>query len=91
MSPELAAQLAAPGPETDVEIWPDMQPSVAIFFAMRTQWRWCGAGLAGAFRTGLDLSALPAIAGIVGKEVTAEVLNDLSVMEAAALKEWNRK
>lgn len=90
MPPDLAAQLAAAEDQEDVEIWPDMVPAVRIFFRLGTQWRWTGAGMAGAFRTGLDYAVLPAVAGAVGIEMTPDVLADLAVLESGALKQWGR-
>lgn len=87
--PELAQQLHVE-PE-DVEVWPDMQGAVSVFFGMSTQWRWTGAGMAGAFRTGLDYAALSAVAGAVGVSVTPDVLADLRTMEGAAIEQWGRK
>jgi hypothetical protein len=68
-----------------------MEPSVSVFFGMRTQWRWVGAGMAGAFRTGLDLTALASVAAIAKVEVTPRVLADLQVMESAAIEQWSRR
>jgi hypothetical protein len=47
--------------------------------------------MAGAFRTGLDYSALPSVASIAKVEVTPLVLADLQVMESAAVDQWARK
>lgn len=86
MPPDMEAALAEP----ELEIWPDMADAVSLFFAMATQWRWCG-GMAGAFRTGLDYGPLATIAGSIGVQITPEVLSDLRAMEAAAVAEWSRK
>jgi hypothetical protein len=65
---------------------------VSIFVSMQTQWRWVGAGMAGAFRSGLDYSVLPVVAPIAGVEVlTPEILSDLRILEAAAVEQWSRK
>lgn len=68
-----------------------MEPSVSVFFGMRTQWRWVGAGMGGAFRTGLDYTALPSVAAIAGVNLTPRVLADLQTLEAAAVEQWSRK
>lgn len=72
-------------------IWPDMQPAVALFFAMSTQWRWTGAGMAGAFRTGLDYSALEATARAAGLEMTPGLFDDIRTLERECLSVWSRK
>jgi hypothetical protein len=77
--------------EAEIIVWPDMEGAVSLFFAMRTQWRWVGAGMAGAFRTGLDYSALPSVASIAKVEVTPRVLADLQALEGAAVEQWSRK
>lgn len=69
-------------------IWPDMQAGVALFFAMATQWRWAGAGMAGAFKTGLDYSALKDTAEGLKIEYTPQVFRDVQVLEEAALSAW---
>jgi hypothetical protein len=86
----MAAALEAPD-SSEVDVWPDMVPAVSIFFAMQTQWRWVGAGMAGAFRTGLDYSSLPAVAAGSGIELTPEILADLRAMESAAVQQWSKK
>ncbi len=88
MPPELAVTLEKD--ESAVEVWPCMKDAVALFFAMSTQWRWVGS-MAGAMRTGLDYTPLPAVAGSLGIAVTADVLGDLRTMEHEAVKEWGRK
>jgi hypothetical protein len=47
--------------------------------------------MAGAFRTGLDYSALPSVASIAKVEVTPRVLADLQALEGAAVEQWSRK
>ena len=88
--PELIQQLERPVDDR-IELWPDMVPAVSLFFAMETQWRWVGAGMAGAFRVGLDYAALPAVAGVIQVEMTPRVLADLRTLERAATAEWGRK
>lgn len=67
------------------EVWPDMEPSVALFFAMGTQWRWAAVG-SGILRVGMDYSALPAVAQASGVEIAPRVFADLRVMEGEVLK-----
>lgn len=84
------AALARPEAET-IEIWPDQADSVALFFAMSTQWRWVGAGMSGLFRTGLDYTPMASVSAALGITVSAEVLNDLRTMESAAVEQWGKK
>lgn len=74
-----------------VTIWPDMADAVALFFSMSTQWRWTGAGMAGAFRTGLDYTALGATALAAGLEMTPRLFDDIRTLEREALTVWSRK
>lgn len=83
--------MALPIDDDEIEIWPDMQSAVSVFIGMATQWRWAGAGMAGAFRTGLDYSALSIVAGTMEAKVTPELLHDLRTMENEALAVWARK
>lgn len=68
-----------------------MADAVALFFAMATQWRWVGAGMGGAFRTGLDYGALEQTARAAGLEMTPAVFDDIRTLEREALAEWSRK
>lgn len=90
MPPDIEAALAKQ--EEYVEIWPDMVPAVSLFFGMgRTQWRWLGVGMGGAFRTGLDYAALPVVAQAFEVSLSPEVMRDLQTMEAGALEAWSRR
>jgi hypothetical protein len=89
--PELEAALKASAAVEEIEIWPDMVPAVSLFLSMETQWRWVGAGMAGAFRTGLDYSVLPTMAQISGVSTTPQVLADLRTLENAAVEQWSRQ
>lgn len=90
MPPELLARLAAAKDER-IEIWPDMVAAVSLFFGMETQWRWVGAGMAGAFRTGLDYSALPTVAAATSVTLTPEILADIRSLEGGAIAQWSKK
>lgn len=68
-----------------------MVPAVSLFFSMETQWVWVGANMAGAWRTGLNYSALPVLAGPLAIELTPQVLADLRSLERASIAEWTRK
>jgi hypothetical protein len=78
-------------PSDRAVIWPDMADSVALFFAMSTQWRWTGAGMAGAFRTGFDYGALEATARSAGLSMTPTLFDDIRTLEREALSVWSRK
>ena len=41
-------------------------------------------------RTGLDYTAIPAVAAMTGLAMTAERFADLRIMEGAALAAWNQ-
>lgn len=86
-----AARWGDSAPTGDVPIWPDMQDAVALFFTLSTQWRWTGAGMAGAFRTGLDYSVLEPTARAAGLEMTPALFGDIRVLEREALAVWSRK
>ena len=75
----------------NVVLWPDMVDSVALFFAMSTQWVWSSAGMAGTFRVGLNYSALEPAARLSGLTVTPVVFDDIRILEQEALSVWNRK
>jgi hypothetical protein len=80
------AQRAGPR-DDDIDIHPDEQDSVALFFALASQWRW--HPMAGA-RTGLDYAAVAATATMAGIAMTPARFADLRIMEGAALAVWNR-
>lgn len=67
-----------------------MKDAVALFFAMRTQWRWTGAGMA-ALRTGLDYGALASTAALSGVTMTDSIFHDIRTLEETALEVWSRK
>lgn len=68
-----------------------MADPVGVFFAMGTQWRWTSAGLGGAFKTGLDYTAIAATASGLGVSVTPQLFNDLRLLEAEALSTWAKR
>jgi hypothetical protein len=45
----------------------------------------------GAFRIGLDYTALEATARLSGLEVTPQIFEDIRTLEQEALSVWNRK
>lgn len=86
----MEAALAQADSADELFVWPDMLPAVSLFFGLQTQWRWVG-GMGGVVRTGIDYSALAPVAQSLGVEVTAELLDDLRTLEAAAIEQWGRK
>lgn len=68
-----------------------MQDSVAVFFAMGTQWNWVGAGMAGGFRCGLKYEVIGSVAAGNGIAVTPQLFNDIRTLELAALGYWNER
>ncbi|WP_194206807.1 DUF1799 domain-containing protein [Superficieibacter sp. 1612_C1] len=67
--------------ETVIEVWPDVWPSFLVFQSAGTQWR---TGMGGV--TGLDYSVLPWLMKVRGIENEATALNDIRIMESAALR-----
>lgn len=72
--------------ESALDVWPDMQPAFQLFQAMATQWR---TGMGGI--TGLDYNCLPWLMRVYAVEDEASVLNDIRIMETAALKVIHQK
>lgn len=71
--------------DTAVGVWPDNWQAVQLFIVLSTQWR---VGMAGA--VGLDYAAVKAVFEIHGVEDAASMLDDIRVMEAAALEEMRK-
>lgn len=67
-------------------VWPENRTALAVFQAMRTQWR---VGING--RTGLDYAALPEVWRRCGVSHSQrdDVFNDLQFLELAALAAMN--
>lgn len=68
-----------------------MVDSVSLFFVMSTQWNWTGAGMAGAWRVGLNYDALEVAARLNRIEMTPAIFADIRTLEREALDVWNRK
>ena len=69
-----------------IEIAPDEVDTVALFFALGTQWRWIAVPMSGAIlRVGLDYAALAVTAVACGVTMTPAIFADIRVMEGAAL------
>lgn len=67
-----------------------MKDAVGLFFALSTQWKWIGAGLAGAFRNGIDYNAIAPTAAALGLTMTPALFNDIRTLELAALDAWSK-
>lgn len=67
---------------TEAVIWPDDQPVAEVFAASATQWRIGPLG-----PVGLDYTAVRWIMQLHSVNATRELLEDLQVMERAAI-EW---
>jgi hypothetical protein len=89
LDPAAAAAWAPPPPADDpaAVLLEEVVAPVALFLALRTQWR--RAGLDGRM-VGLDYAAARSVAEWQGMTVDAALLNDLMVLEAAALAELHR-
>lgn len=72
--------------EEAVEIWPEHRPALNLFMACRTQWRTTMHG-----RLGLDYLAMDWVARRMDLEVDAALLDDIQVMEDAALGCWDEQ
>lgn len=68
-----------------------MRASVGLFMALGTQWKWIGAGMAGAFRSGLDYGVIAPTAAALEVALTSDVFNDIRVLERESLKVWSAR
>ena len=88
MADAKAFGLVMPELETpkDFEVWPDNWPAVEMFLRCQTQWRTTSAGVCG-----LDYSAVEWLFRLYEVKDQPAVLEDLQVMEAAAIKILNKE
>ena len=88
MADAKAFGVALPEPETPehFEVWEENWPAVEIFLRCQTQWRTTMAGVCG-----LDYSAVEWLFRLYGVENQPTVLENLQVMEAAAVKILNKE
>ena len=70
----------------DFEVWPSNWPAVEMFMRCLTQWRTTMAGVCG-----VDYSAVQWLFRLYEVQEPAAVLEDLQVMEAAAMKLINKE
>lgn len=78
------AAIAALIPAQDYEVWPENHEAFLLFMDMQTQWR---TGMSGP--TGLDYNALFTLMTL--KNLSIDLLDDIRIMESAALTEIHRK
>lgn len=71
--------------EQGFEVQPENWPAVKLFARCATQWRTAGMG---GIRTGLDYAGVRAVCEFMGEAPSAELLDDILTMEAAALGVW---
>lgn len=69
-------------------VWPENREPLELFLALSTQWR--HAGLDGQ-ATGLDYTAIPATAALMGITTIPMMFEDLRDMEHAVLKVWKER
>nr|BAR27013.1 unnamed protein product [uncultured Mediterranean phage uvMED] len=88
MADAKAFGLALPEPDApeDFEVWPDNWPAVEMFLRCQTQWRTTSAGVCG-----FDYVALEWLFRLYEVEDQPTVLENLQVMEAAAVKILNKE
>ena len=88
MADAKAFGLALPVPKAsvDFEVWPDNWLAVEMFLRCQTQWRTTSVGVCG-----LDYTAVLAVFRLYEVEDQPTVLEDLQVMEAAAVKILNKE
>uniref|UniRef100_A0AB39ABS9 Tail length tape measure protein n=1 Tax=Pectobacterium phage Pappous TaxID=3158140 RepID=A0AB39ABS9_9CAUD len=65
-------------PECDIH--PDFEQAFDLFCSLATQWRVAFGGA-----VGLDYNVIPMMATLRGFELTKEIMDDLQIMEMAAL------
>ncbi|MBA2718524.1 MAG: DUF1799 domain-containing protein [Chloroflexi bacterium] len=68
-----------------------MRDAVGLFMALQTQWKWIGAGMAGAFRSGIDYPAIAPTAAALDVKLTADLFNDIRLLERESLRVWNAR
>lgn len=73
-------------PEGDFEVWEENWPAVEMFVRAQTQWRTSMSGL-----IGLDYGAVAWLLRLYAVKNPRALLEDLQVMEAAALSIINER
>jgi hypothetical protein len=73
-------------PDPPFEVWAENWPVVELFLLVQTQWRTSVGGI-----TGLDYSAVCAVINMCSYSEPRSVLEDLQIMEVAAMAEMNKE
>jgi len=84
--PEIAEAVQQGSPDQEFEVWEDNWPTVAMFMRLQTQWVTNVGGV-----VGLNYQSVEFLFRIEGVDNQREMLADLQVMEAAALRVMNDK
>lgn len=79
--PELPPPVAC-----DFEVHPENWPAVEMFLRLQTQWRTSMSGV-----VGLDYSAVQWLFRLYGVEDQRALLEDLQIMEVAAMQSINKQ
>lgn len=75
-----------PPPSDDFEVWPENWDAVVMWSRIQTQWRTSAGGV-----IGLDYSALAWLFKMYEVEDPRALLEDLQIMEGAALTVMNQE
>jgi hypothetical protein len=73
-------------PDEDFGVWPENWAAVEMFLRVQTQWRTSMGGV-----IGLDYAAVAWVLKLYGIEDQRSLLEDLQVMEAAAMRVMNKQ
>jgi hypothetical protein len=73
-------------PAEDFGVWPDNWATIEMFLRVQTQWRTSMGGI-----VGLDYAAVAWVLKLYGIEDQRSLLEDLQVMEAAAMRVMNKQ
>ena len=82
----LNVEMLAPEVSDDFEVWHENWPAVEMFMRVQTQWRTAMNGV-----IGLDYTALAWLLTLYEVKNQRSLLEDLQVMEAAALAILNKQ
>ena len=75
-----------PQVDEDFAVWPENWPAVEMFLRVQTQWRTTMSGV-----IGLDYAAVRWLFKLYGVDEPRALLEDLQVMEAAAISVINKQ
>lgn len=73
-------------PAEDFGVWPENWPTIEMFLRVQTQWRTSMGEV-----IGLDYAAVAWVLKLYGIEDQRSLLEDLQVMEAAAMRVMNKQ